>query len=98
MRYAIVSGLGQDFVPGQSYTGVIGTGAEGQAYSVVPQSNDDPAQMAREVVKPATKMLMKSFPMRSSGLSPAMDLAHKAFMVAGGAALVYVLWSKFGKK
>jgi len=97
MRYAIVSGLGQDFVPGQSYTGVIGTGAEGQTYSVVPQSNADPAQMAREVVKPAaTKASAMS--MKASGPSSAMDLAHKAFMVAGGAAILYVLWSKFGKK
>lgn len=91
MRYAIVNGLGQDFVPGQPYTGVIGTG-----YQVVPQSNSDPAQMARVVAKPVSSKA--SAMMVDAAASPAMDLAHKTFMVAGGAALLYIAWQKFGKK
>lgn len=89
MSITILSGL-SEFVPGQSYTGII---AEG--YSVVPQSNSDLSQLAVAQLKKADAMQAA----KSSGpvvLNAASALSMRNIALGVGAlGLGYMLWRKF---
>jgi len=85
----ILSGL-SEFVPGQSYTSIIGAG-----YSVVPQSNSDLSQLAVAQLKKADAIeATKSMGAKMS--APASGSMSMTYLYGLGAlGLGYLLWRKF---
>lgn len=95
MSVIILSGLGSEFVPTDTYKGVIGLGPNDAPYEVVPQPNDDLRFIPREVVKVLDSG--KAVAGKASGAVSGLSTPTKVALGAGALALIYVAWKKWKK-